>query len=303
MIKFFKKYSFLILLVVTCLVALPFGLRRAVGVNSGTSPVIENQETADASAPEPAGEDGTVTPTPTEAPGSPTDAGTPDVTSPAGTADIAGTPDVNTGKENMPIAFTDVTEDYFDDALFIGDSRTLGISEYAGLGNAAFFASTGMSVYNVFSETVSTPVSGTTDLESLLVRRDFGKIYVMLGINELGYAFEQTVGKYSGVIDRIRQFAPDALIFIEANMHVTAAKSEKDSIFNNANIDRFNEAVSGLADGETVFYVDVNPVFDDGAGNLEEQYTSDGVHVYGKYYRNWGAWLCTKGVIKQGRTD
>ena len=307
MIKFFKKYSFLILLILTCLIALPFGLRRAAGVNPGTSPVIENSHTAEPATPEPAGQDGKgATPAPTDAQSAstdetaaPTDDGAePDETPAAVTTGIAETPDGNAGNGDVPAAFTAVTADYFDDALFIGDSRTLGISEYAGLNNAAFFASTGMSVYNVFSEKVQVAGAGTMDLKSLLESRDFGKIYVMLGINELGYAFKQTVSKYSGVIDRLREAAPDALIFIEANLHVTAAKSDGDSIFNNSNIDRFNEAIAGLADGKTVFYLDVNPVFDDGAGNLEKQYTSDGVHVYGKYYATWGGWLSTKGIIK-----
>ena len=80
-----------------------------------------------------------------------------------------------------------VERNYFDDALFIGDSRTVGISEYGDLNNATFFANTGMSVYNVFEKSVSVPKIGKLKLEQLLESKKFGKVYIMLGINELGY--------------------------------------------------------------------------------------------------------------------
>ena len=54
---------------------------------------------------------------------------------------------------------------YFDDALFIGDSRTVGISEYSDLKNATYFANTGMSVYNVLKEKVSIKSIGKVKLE------------------------------------------------------------------------------------------------------------------------------------------
>ena len=36
-----------------------------------------------------------------------------------------------------------------DDALFIGDSRTVGLMEYAGIDDADYFCTVGMSVYNI----------------------------------------------------------------------------------------------------------------------------------------------------------
>lgn len=45
--------------------------------------------------------------------------------------------------------FTTADASYFNDALFIGDSRTMGLKEYGQMEGAEFFANTGMSVYNV----------------------------------------------------------------------------------------------------------------------------------------------------------
>ena len=72
--------------------------------------------------------------------------------------------------------FSTVDESYFADALFIGDSRTVGLSEYGRLSGATYFADVGMSCYSVFQTTVNVPGIGSTDLTSLLHSRSFGKI-------------------------------------------------------------------------------------------------------------------------------
>ena len=51
-----------------------------------------------------------------------------------------------------------------------------------------------------------------------------------------------------------------------------------------------------MADDETIFYIDVNEVFDDGEGNLANEYTADNAHVLGKYYADWVTWLLTKTI-------
>ena len=45
--------------------------------------------------------------------------------------------------------FIAVNTGYFNDALFIGDSRTVGIATYGTLKNADYFARVGMTVYNI----------------------------------------------------------------------------------------------------------------------------------------------------------
>ena len=189
-------------------------------------------------------------------------------------------------------------EDYFNDTLFIGDSRTVGLMEYGQIKGADFFASSGMSVYQLQKEKVSVAGRGSVTFTDLINAKQYGKIYVMLGINELGYNMNTTVKKYAALIDTIRQAQPQATIIIEANLHVTRERSDQDAIYNNANIDAFNARIAELADGKTIFYVDVNPLFDDGAGNLAAQYTNDSSHVLGKYYQVWANWLATDAAVK-----
>lgn len=199
--------------------------------------------------------------------------------------------------------FAVADEGYLQDALFIGDSRTMGLWEYGKIEGANFFADTGMSVYNIDEKKVNVPGVGKVTLEDLLSARQYNKIYLMLGINELGYDRESTVKKYGKLLDWLKEKAPDAIIYIEANLHVTSSRSESDDIFNNDNINAFNQSISGFIDNKKVFYIDVNELFDDENGNLGEQYTSDNSHVLGKYYVVWADWLLTKAVTPAGNSN
>lgn len=186
---------------------------------------------------------------------------------------------------------------YFDDALFIGDSRTMGLYEYGDLGNAAVIADSGMSVYKVWKEEVKSKDKSAETLRTLLEKRTFGKVYVMLGVNELGYAFEPTVDKYRELIEQIEEAQPEAIIYLEANLHITKEKSDSSDIYNNSNINRFNEAVAEMAGEDRRTYLDVNELFDDETGSLSEDYTVDNAHVLGKYYVDWVDWLLERAVF------
>lgn len=201
-------------------------------------------------------------------------------------------------EEDTPQIYTaDIS--YFDDALFIGDSRTVGLYEYGGLGNAEVFADSGMSIYKVFNEEFALRSGETVTLNDALSSKDFGKIYIMLGINELGYDFEQTVERFSEAVDTILTAQPQAYIFIQANLHITKEKSEKSEYFTNSNIDRYNEAISKLADNEQIFYLDVNPLYDDEQGCLSKEFTADHAHIKGKHYTEWVDFILQNAVRRE----
>lgn len=187
-----------------------------------------------------------------------------------------------------------------DDALFIGDSRTVGLSEYSCIEGADFFANVGMSVYNINKEPVSVPTVGKVTLTELLNNKRYGKIYIMLGINEVGYKIETTVDKYSELIEFIREKQPDAVIIIQSNLHVTKSRSDSDKVVNNKSINVLNKALSELADGKAVFYLDANAMFDDENGNLSSEKSEDDVHPYAKYYTQWGKWIVQQTVLLFG---
>ena len=148
----------------------------------------------------------------------------------------------NMQKENVQekvvqeeLVYTVSEASYFDDALFIGDSRTVGLCEYGTLQSADYFASTGMSIYKLWEEKISVEDVGKVTLQQILEAKDYGKIYIMLGINELGYQTEKTLQKNEETIRRLKEKEPDAIIYVCANLHVTKARSDRDKLINNKN--------------------------------------------------------------------
>ena len=177
------------------------------------------------------------------------------------------------------------------DALFIGDSRTVGLMEYAGIDGADYFCTVGMSVYNIHEKPVSVPNVGKVTLTELLNSKKYGKIYIMLGINEVGYKFSSTVEKYSELIEFVKGKQSDAIIFIQANLHVTKSRSDSDKVVNNTAINVLNAELAKLADGKSKFYLDANILFDDKTGALSSDKSEDSTHLYAKYYSEWGKWI------------
>lgn len=190
--------------------------------------------------------------------------------------------------------FVNVDESYFDDALFIGDSRTVGLRDYTDLSeHADFYCETSLTIYKVLEENFK----GLGTIREALASRDYGKIYIMVGINELGRGTtENYMAEYTKVIDTLRELEPGAKIFIQGVMRVSGKKNREDAIFNNSNINARNNAVATLADNENIFYIDVNEVVCDEEGNLNADYTFDQIHLLGVYNEQWKEFLLEHGV-------
>lgn len=216
----------------------------------------------------------------------------------AGTKSSGGAENPEKSSESAPL-FTTVDQSYFDDALFIGDSRTVGLSQYSGWKNPVYYADVGLTIYDVFDKKIAEVNGETLTVDKALEKKKFGKIYIMLGINELGRGTtEKFADRYSKVIGRIRELQPDASIFIEGIMRVSKKKSDTDPIFNNNNINDRNAAIEKLADNASVFYIDVNQAIADETGGIPADYTFDNVHLKAAYYHIWTDFLLAHGIIR-----
>lgn len=208
-------------------------------------------------------------------------------------------PEIEIVTESVPYVGT-VDDSYFDDALFIGDSRIEGLCDYGGLDNATYYYKTGLNVFKLFEKGV-VPVEGSNQkalLEDGLKEHSYGKIYIMIGLNEMGIGDVDTfTAAYADAINRIREYQPDAIIYIQSIMKVTGKKSKRDKVFKNEKIDERNAAISALADGKTIFYIDVNEPFTDENGDMAAGLSGDGVHLYSKYYPLWTDYLRTHAIL------
>ena len=203
-----------------------------------------------------------------------------------------------------PLTFTTVTDVYFEDAVFLGDSRMEGLSLYCkDLDEiATFYAKPSLSVYTLLKKAfIPKDGGGKMTIPEALSLRQYGKVYIMVGINGIDVGTtDYYKDHYKEVIDEIRGLQPDAMIYICSIMHVTKHKSQSDRIFANSKIDAMNTAASELADGETIFYLDMNEPVDDEEGNLRSDLTGDGVHLKGSAYEPWHQYLLTHAIVRPG---
>lgn len=186
-----------------------------------------------------------------------------------------------------------VDESWFDDVLFIGDSRTVGLREYARSGDADYFATVGMSSFNVLKDSTKAADEDFSEqtLVSLLSERTYGKIIIALGINECGYSTSAFVKQYKKVVATVREYQPDAKIIIHSIMTVGRKKAAKADHFKPDHIYMLNGKLKEIANGTDVFFIDVNDAFADSEGYLPDYFSKDGVHLYAKYDRYWADWL------------
>lgn len=184
-----------------------------------------------------------------------------------------------------------IDETWFNDALFIGDSRTEGLSVYGRLGEADYFCKVGMSVYNVQKARCSDKEFGKTNLAGLLDTHSYGKVYISLGLNEVGYEHSQVLEKYGSLVDLVREKQPNAAIILQGIMTVSRKKARSASYFSLESINHLNQGIEAMADGEQIHYIDVNEWIADEEGYLPDELSGDGCHLYGAGYTDWSSWI------------
>ena len=181
--------------------------------------------------------------------------------------------------------------DWYDDVLFIGDSRTVGLRDYCRIGNADFFCTVGMTVFDYWDTWAGDEDFDSQTLDSLLSDRTYGKIIVALGLNEIGYPHDEVMKAYEEMLAFIQERQPDAYIVLQSVMTVGREKMQDAWYYSPEHIYALNEQIMDLADGEKIFYIDPNEEFADADHFLLSDMSGDGAHLYVNQYPRWVEWL------------
>lgn len=182
-----------------------------------------------------------------------------------------------------------VVEDaYFDDALFIGDSRTEGLMLYSSLSNMNVYCSKGLSVDTIYKDQIVDMDGQKIMVMEALQKQQYSKIYIMFGVNELGWEFDYLFeDQYTKLIMDIRQLQPDAIIYVQNILPISQARSDKDAIYNNTNVNHFNTMIENMCTKLNVVYLDVASSMKDETGALPADASTDGVHCNKDYCEIW----------------
>lgn len=189
--------------------------------------------------------------------------------------------------KDYPLPYEEVDLSYFDDALFIGDSRVAGLAMNSGT-NATFYAVTSFQLYRYKTFKVVQTPNGKVPIFDAMPYDKFTKIYIKVGLNELGSVTDEPfLDAYASLINDLRVMQPRAIIYIQAILPVTQVKSQTDRVHCNENIKKRNENLKSFAELMKCYYVDVGPYFADETGALKAETTADGIHMYSKYMPMW----------------
>ncbi len=190
-----------------------------------------------------------------------------------------------------------VDDSYFDDAVFIGDSRTEGLKMYSGLPTSRFWSEIGLTVTKAFEDRFVVVNGQWLTVAEALEQAEYGKVYIMLGMNELGWVYESAfVENYAKLIDIIQETHPDATIYVQSIIPVSKWRDSQGDYNSIANVIRLQKVLCQMCEDKQVNYVNVAEVMHDSEGYLLSEATEDGMHLTPEYCKIWIEYLKTHTV-------
>ena len=252
---------FFVLLIALILLLVFFGKKPEAGDSQSSEPAVSDSQVS-AEPPAVAGN------TPKQA------------SSPSPSAETAVGPDL-TAREP-------VTDDYFSDAAFMGNSLMDGFKLFSGLTTCDYYAATSMTVVGATSKVCISLDNGSQGtIVDGLIQKPYGKIYILLGINEIGFDVTTFIDYYSKMLDTVIAAQPDCDVYIMGITPVSAAKSSSGEIFNMTRITEYNTALHQLAADKGCYYMDLVSALAGPDGYLPASETTDGVHFSAQVYKTW----------------
>ncbi len=193
-----------------------------------------------------------------------------------------------------------VDDSFFADAVFIGDSRTVGLSLWSGL-KSNYYSEVGLNVSSVQKRAYVPSGDSKLTLAEALAQSRFTKVYLSFGINEIGWSSTKSfISTYTNLVNLVKEKLPDADIYVQAILPMSKKTAESDTyspMGGNDKIAEYNEALLDLCESEGLYFVDLCEVFADENGDLNATDSGDGIHLGSKSYHTWADYLRTH-VVK-----
>lgn len=189
-------------------------------------------------------------------------------------------PDLVTGRLSAVIEKQPSPADaaYFADAAFLFNSVSQGLDlyDYDGLlAEADFYGEEELSCFSAM------------EYVRAMEGEDYGKVYIGLGVNELGHDIENIQPCYENMLAQLKVYDENMTIVLMSVPPVSAYKSSTDYDCTQANILEYNAMLQSLAEAWDVWYLDVYSVLGDEEGYLPSEVTMDGIHFTPAYYGDW----------------
>ena len=237
-------------------------------VTSATTAETTTATTTEATPPEPQTQPPSTEPEPPATEPEPTDTGNDDTR--------------QSSQAEVPAASTDFDTEFFDDALFIGDSIATGLYLYGYLDPSLVYAKLGLAP----STALDSEIDGET-IDSKIIANKPSKIYIMLGTNSVGYADGNYLAECMGELVTHISKISKAKVYVLSIPPVTYyAEADYDNALTTAAIDEYNSALESVISGTKAKFLDLHSVLTAPDGYYYEEYHEmDGIHFMGSTYQ------------------
>lgn len=199
----------------------------------------------------------------------------------------------------------DDAEAWFSDAVFVGDSITLGWKNYNDMwltvqGSENFFGQTHFlceGSYGAGHALESTEqynghptyMGEQHNIWDAVKLMGAKKVFICFGLNDLAiYGIDGTVNNFSALCDKISEVNPGVKIYIISAMYMYKGSYQDDWKLSNPNLRELNNGLRNLCKEKGCMFVDIASHLVDSDGYLLPQYCSDEyVHQTVEAYNIW----------------
>lgn len=203
---------------------------------------------------------------------------------------------------SQPAPESEQAEDsWFDDSAVVGHSLMEGFEMFSKVdSNIHYFTNTGLSAAGVTGyKKFDLPNGGTGTLKAGLSQKQFSKIYIMLGINEISTSKDRFKTNMTSIIQTIRENQAEGIPIYILEVLPTTKKKSDSTVYNQANVLRMNEAIAELCEEQECYLVDLWSCFADEDGYLPADIFTDGVHIKAPQYRIMADYILCHTVEEQ----
>lgn len=192
-------------------------------------------------------------------------------------------------EDDHPYAMPADTEDDLSDAVFIGDSRTVGMMNSTDKPMATFICAVGLNIDSVLTSNEIAQGDGSVGtLQQALSGREFGRVFISFGTNEMGWPYTDVFEEhYTKMVTTIQGYQPNADIYLIGILPLTEAQDYDGDDVNNENARTFSQSIRNVALNLGVHYLDCSEAVADENGYLPDEASPDGIHMNADYCLYW----------------
>ncbi len=190
---------------------------------------------------------------------------------------------VSTVAESEP-----VSDDWFNDVCFIGHSQIVGMQKYSGLSGPDYYAVVGHTAQSTLDyEFYPLPNGRYGTLSDGLHSKSYGKVYIMLGINDSSLdknRVEKFMTPMRAILDLVKETQPGAKIYLLSLVPV-GRYTPMNELYNPDSTVFYSQLAKTLSREYDTEYIDLFRMMCDKAGYFLNSFNSgDGIHIQSDRY-------------------